>query len=100
MPHRRSELNRNKSVDEPSSIKDRIHSPETCRSRVDKVIANNVGSTEVLASLVTLKTRQWWSGQNRPMKLAGTLMFYPADSSVGKSVFLRQLREPHLSTAP
>ena len=28
------------------------------------------------------------------MKLAGTLMFYPADSSVGKSVFLRQLREP------
>ena len=63
MPHRRSELNRNKSVDEPSSIKDRIHSPETCRSRVDKVIANNVGSTEVLASLVTLKPANGGQGK-------------------------------------
>src|SRR5690349_20191503 len=47
-----------------------------------------------------LKTGQRWSGQNRPTRVAGTLLFYPAESCDGKSVFVRQLRGPHLSTCP
>jgi len=48
-----------------------------------------------------------WSPQNRPMvvrakpangKRPGTQLFYPAASCGGKSIFVRQLRGPHLST--
>jgi hypothetical protein len=51
------------------------------------------------ASVVTLiKTGQRWSGQNRPTEVAGTRLFYSAASCGGKSIFVRQLRGPHLST--
>src|SRR5882762_10073337 len=48
-----------------------------------------------------------WSPQNRPMvvrakpangKRPGTQLFYPAACCGGKSIFVRQLRGPHLST--
>ncbi len=48
-----------------------------------------------------------WSPQNRPTvvrakpangKRPGTQLFYPAASCGGKSIFVRQLRGPHLST--
>ncbi len=48
-----------------------------------------------------------WSPQNRPMMVRakpangrepGTQLFYPAASCGGKSIFVRQLRGPHLST--
>jgi len=48
-----------------------------------------------------------WSPQNRPTvvrakpangKRPGTKLFYPAASCGGKSIFVRQLRGPHLST--
>jgi hypothetical protein len=47
-----------------------------------------------------LKTGQRRSGQNRPMRVAGTGLFYSADCFGGKFVFVRQLRGPHLSTCP
>ena len=47
-----------------------------------------------------LKTGQRRSGQNRPTRMAGTELFYSAESFGGKLVFVRQLRGPHLSTCP
>ena len=44
------------------------------------------------------KTGQRRSGQNRPTGEAGTKFFYPVASCGGKSIFVRQLRGPHLST--
>src|ERR1700678_4146379 len=50
-----------------------------------------------------------WSPQNRPMvvrakpangRRPGTQLFYPATCCGGKSIFVRQLRGPHLSTWP
>jgi len=47
-----------------------------------------------------IKSGQRWSEQNRPTEVAGTQLFYPASGCGGKSVFVRQLRGPHLSTCP
>src|SRR5579872_22139 len=46
------------------------------------------------------KSGQRWSPENRPTEVAGTQLFYPASGCGGKSVFVRQLRGPHLSTCP
>jgi hypothetical protein len=48
------------------------------------------------------KSGQRLSVQNRPTEVARhrTKLFYPAASCRGKSVLVRQLRGPHLSTCP
>ena len=56
---------------------------------------------------IGLDVHPQWSPQNRPTvvrakpangKRPGTQLFYPAASCGGKSIFVRQLRGPHLST--
>ena len=51
-----------------------------------------------LSSVVTPKPANGGQGKTGQRKRPGTKLFYPAASSGGKSVFVRQLRGPHLST--
>jgi len=51
-------------------------------------------------SVVTLKPANGGQGKTGQRKRPGTKLFYPAASSGGKSVFVRQLLGPHLSTWP
>src|SRR5450631_3263638 len=60
-----------------------------------------------IQSTMNIYTQPQWSPQNRPTvvrakpangKRPGTQLFYPATSCAGKSIFVRQLRGPHLST--
>jgi len=53
-----------------------------------------------LASGVTLKPANGGQGKTGQRKWPGTKLFYPAASCEGKSVFVRQLRGPHLRTCP
>ena len=50
------------------------------------------------ASVVTLKPANGGQGKTGQRKGPGTKLFYPAASCRGKSIFVRQLRGPHLST--
>jgi hypothetical protein len=52
------------------------------------------------SSVVTLKPANGGQGKTGQRKRPGTKLFYPAASSGGKSVFVRQLLGPHLSTWP
>ncbi|MBI3484669.1 MAG: nucleotidyl transferase AbiEii/AbiGii toxin family protein [Acidobacteria bacterium] len=52
------------------------------------------------ASVVTLKPANGGQGKTGQRKWPGTKLFYPAASCGGKSVFVRQLRGPHLRTCP
>jgi len=52
------------------------------------------------ASGVTLKPANGGQGKTGQRKWPGTKLFYPAASCEGKSVFVRQLRGPHLRTCP
>ena len=50
------------------------------------------------ASVVTPKPANGGQGKTGQRKWPGTRLFYPAASCGGKSIFVRQLRGPHLST--
>ena len=52
----------------------------------------------VKPSGVTSKPANGGQGKTGQRKWPGTKLFYPAASCGGKSVFVRQLRGPHLST--
>jgi len=52
------------------------------------------------SSVVTLKPANDGQGKTGQREWPGLCCFYPAASCVGKSVFVRQLRGPHLSTWP
>ena len=54
--------------------------------------------SDVVASVVTPKPANGGQGKTGQRKGPGTKMFYPAASCRGKSIFVRQLRGPHLST--
>jgi hypothetical protein len=48
------------------------------------------------ASVVTPKPANGGQGKTGQRKRPGTQLFYPAASCGGKSIFVRQLRGPHL----
>ncbi len=50
------------------------------------------------SSVVTPKPANGGQGKTGQRKGPGTKLFYPAASCGGKSIFVRQLRGPHLST--
>jgi hypothetical protein len=49
-------------------------------------------------SVVTPKPANGGQGKTGQRKRPGTQLFYPATSCGGKSIFVRQLRGPHLRT--
>ncbi len=53
-----------------------------------------------LSSVVTPKPANGGQGKTGQRKRPGTQLFYPATSCGGKSIFVRQLRGPHLGTCP
>lgn len=53
---------------------------------------------QALASVVTPKPANGGQGKTGQRKWPETKLFYPAASCGGKSIFVRQLRGPHLST--
>ncbi len=67
-----------------------ISSP--CRSRILRL------SWERSPSVVTPKPANGGQGKTGQRKRPGTKLFYPAACCGGKSIFVRQLRGPHLST--
>src|SRR5712692_4403016 len=58
------------------------------------------GQRSLKTSGVTLKPANGGQGKTGQRKWPGTKLFYPAASCGGKSVFVRQLRGPHLRTCP
>jgi hypothetical protein len=52
------------------------------------------------ASVVTSKPANGGHGKTGQRRWPGTRLFYSAESSACKFVFVRQLRGPHLSTCP
>ena len=75
----------------------------------ETVSSSVLGSYSMRATMTKtlLQRSPQWSPQNRPTvvrakpangKRPGTQLFYPATSCAGKSIFVRQLRGPHLST--
>jgi PAS domain S-box-containing protein len=68
---------------------------------IDGILVVNESDHIVLAnrpSVVTPKPANGGQGKTGQWKRPGTQLFYPAASCGGKSIFVRQLRGPHLRT--
>ena len=69
--------------------------------RIARELHDSAGQViAALTSVVTSKPANGGHGKTGQRRWPGTRLFYSAESSACKFVFVRQLRGPHLSTCP
>ncbi len=91
---------RHGNLEELTDRMERLVQHRTLRCEMSRQVQIRIDRFLLDASGVTLKTANGGQGKTGQRKWPGTKLFYPVASCGGKSVFVRQLRGPHLSTCP